>query len=393
MENIFGLNSETMVEMWLNNTQIYSNTLWYGVRFSGSATTGTRTGNTYMHKSLPVQSGMRGCTITSDGTVKYLKADDWTKYEDGTARDAALNTMVEIPYHSIQCEASGSDVEIRISPYLLPGFVEVKRQYVSAYEAYSDSGVLKSIKGVNPTVSIPRATFQANARQNGSMHWNMYTYQAHKAISWLFAVEYANRNSQAAFNSALTAEGYKQGGLGAGVTTGTSGGAYNFVPTGTTDALGNNTGVISYAATDRTVDVPRYRGIENPFGHVWKNVIDVIVTGTDNKVYLNKDYTTFATGAMDANYKLQSFKNYTSAGYPSQLINNTEADMFTSALGGSTATYYCDYMWTNAVDVDRTLLVGGGSGDGSGAGLFGLYSNVGVDSSYVDVGSRLTYLI
>lgn len=385
------LNSNSVIEMYLNGVQIYTNVLWYGVKFAGSATTGTRTGNIYMHKNLPVQSNMKGCTITADGEVKYLNATDWTKYEDGTSIDSTLNVMVEIPAHSILFVVDGSDVEIRMSPYYLPGFTPIRKQYVSAYEAYNDDSVLKSKKGVVPTVTTTRANFQTYARANGSVHWNMYTYEAHKAITWLFVVEYANRNCQAAYNSALTADGYHQGGLGDGVTTGTDGGAYSFVPTGTTDSLGNSSGIVAYQGTDRSYNVPRYRGIENPFGHVWKNVIDVVVSGTDNSVYLTTDYTLY--GDDKTKYKLQSFKEATSNNYVSQLTNNAAGDLFPSAITSSASTYYCDYHYTNPVTTDRTLLIGSRSVDGAGAGLFYLNSNNGLGLSYATVGSRLTYLV
>lgn len=388
------LNSNSTIEMYLNEVQIYTNTLWYGVKFTGDATTGTRTGNTLMHKNLPVQSNMKGCTITAEGVVKYLNPTDWTHYEDGTEIDSALNVMVEIPDHSIQFVAEGDSVEIRMSPYRLPGFEPVKLQYVSAYEAYNDNSVLKSKKGVNPTVSITRDNFQAYARANGNAHWNMYTYQAHKAITWLFVVEYANRNCQAAYNASLTAEGYHQGGLGEGVTTGTItvGGAtvYNYVPTGTTDSLGNNSGIVEYTTTtadetQRTVKVPRYRGIENPFGHIWKNVCDVKVSGTDNSVYLIKDIIT-------ESYELQSFKEVTTDGYVTQLANNNDGDLFPTAVGGSTSTYWCDYHYTNPVETERTLLAGGCSDLGARAGLFNLASAYELGISSATVGSRLVYM-
>ena len=385
------LNSNSTIEMYLNGVQIYTNALWYGVKFTGSATTGTRTGNSYMHKTLPVQSNMKGCTITSEGKVKYLNPLDWTHYEDGTVIDSTLNVMVEIPAHGMLFVASGDDVEIRISPYYLPGFVQVPKQYVSAYEAYNENSVLKSKKGVIPTVNTSRADFQTYARANGNEHWNMYTYQAHKAISWLFVVEYANRNCQADYNANLTDEGYHQGGLGAGVTTGINEGAYSFVPTGTTDALGNGSGIVSYQASAITVNVPRYRGIENPFGHVWKNVIDVIITGTDNSVYLTKDYLKF--GDDKSKYDLQSFKDLTTNNvYVSQLTNNNEGDLFASAAGGSASTYYCDYHWTNPVATDRTLLINGSSDGGASSGLFDLDSIGDLGYSDVYVGSRLTYI-
>lgn len=385
------LNSNSTIEFYLNGAQIYCNRLWYGVRFEGSSTTGIRTGNTQMHKDLPVQSGMKGCTITADGVVKYLNPTDWTKYEDNTAIDSTLNVMVEIPDHSMLFIAGADYVEIRISPYRLPGFVPVPKQYVSAYEAYIDNGVLKSKKGVNPSVSITRENFQAYARANGNEHWNMYTYQAHKAITWLFVVEYANRNSQAAYNASLTSEGYHQGGLGAGVTTGLDGDTYNYVTTGTTDSLGNSTGVVSFTGTNITVSVPRYRGIENPFGSLWKNVIDVIVTGTDNSVYLTKDYLKF--GDAKTKYDLQSFKMLTTTGvFVSQIANNNEGDLFATTGGGTDSTYYCDQHYTNPLTADRTLFIGGTSDSGANAGLFYLTSNAELGFSSVNIGSRLTYI-
>ena len=65
----------------------------------------------------------------------------------------------KISSDSILLVASGSDVEIRISPYRLPGFTPVKKQYVSAYETYSNGSKLQSIKGVTPTVNTTRETF------------------------------------------------------------------------------------------------------------------------------------------------------------------------------------------------------------------------------------------
>lgn len=383
------INSRVVVEMWLNNTQVYNGALWYGVKFTGSSATGTRTGNTYMHKNLPIQSQMKGCTVTTDGVVKYLNPTDWTKYEDGTARDASLNTMVEIPEHyRLFIAETSENVEVRISPYALPGYIQVKKQYVSAYEAYSDNSVLKSIKGYVPTVSIDRATMQTRARANGNEHWNMYTYEIHKALTWLFVVEYATRDSQKTVNAALTADGYRQGGLGPGCTTGTYDGTYAFMPAGTSDSLGNGSGEVTHTASTRKCN--RYRGVENPFGHIWKNVIDVIVTGTNNQVYLCQDFTKF--GNDKSTYTLQNYTNHTSDGWLKTLVNNSAGDLFCSAIGGSGTTDYCDYMWTNPLASDRTLLLGASSGHGGVAGWFCLASNDGLGGAASTVGTRITYI-
>lgn len=410
------------------------NELWYGVKFdlaNSSSPDGVRTGNMEMHRTLPIQSKMRGCTINNDNNVKkYLKADDWTKWEDGTviAQDSSQissEMMVEIPEHyRLLVATPDNTVEVRISEYNLPGYTKVEKKYIGAYEGMTSETLPNLLRSINntkykPKVSTTRNQFQAFARENSrTNNWNIYTYGAHRDLTWLFVVEYATLNSQKAFNANLTAEGYHQGGLGEGVTTGTvkinGADAWSFVPCGTTNSLGNGTGIIEYTHTNtnaeggstgtKTVNVPRYRGIENPFGHVWKNVIDVVIAGTDNSVYICKDYTKFGTfeggdnptaeQLIAAGYELQDFKESTiTSQYVKKLVNNNQADLFPAVVGNgaSATTYYCDYHWTNAVATPRTLLIGGSSGDGSAAGLFTLYSHGELGHSAASVGTRITF--
>lgn len=412
------------------------NELWYGVKFdlaNSSSPDGVRTGNMEMHRTLPIQSKMKGCTISNtDNVKKYLKANDWTKWEDGTtsSQDSSgvgVEAFVEIPEHyRLLIATPDNTVEIRMSEYNLPGYTKVEKKYIGAYEgsvnldSSSHNNLLRTqVRNTAPIISKTRTEFQTMARNNNrTNNWNIYTYDAHRDLTWLFVVEYATLNSQKAFNANLTAEGYHQGGLGDGVTSGTvtvNGAAtYSFVPCGTTNSLGNGTGIIEYTHTNtnaegtstgtKVVNVPRYRGIENPFGHVWKNVIDVVVAGTDNSVYICKDYTKFGTfeggtnptaeQLVAAGYELQDFKESTITNqYVKKLVNNNQADLFPTVVGNgaSATTYYCDYHWTRATATPRTLLIGGHSGLGSYAGLFYLYSSDGLDSSYAHVGTRITF--
>lgn len=410
--------------------------LWYGVKFdlaNSSSPDGVRTGNMEMHRTLPIQSKMRGCTISNtDNTKKYLKANDWTKWEDGTtsSQDSSgvgVEAFVEIPEHyRLLIATPDNTVEIRMSEYNLPGYTKVEKKYIGACEgsvnldSSSHNNLLRTqIRNAAPLVSKTRTELQTMARNdNRTNNWNIYTYDAHRDLTWLFVVEYATLNSQKAFNANLTAEGYHQGGLGEGVTSGTvtvnGATTYSFVPCGTTNSLGNGTGIIEYTHTNtnaegtstgtKVVNVPRYRGIENPFGHVWKNVIDVVVAGTDNSVYICKDYTKFGTfeggtnptaeQLIAAGYELQDFKESTITGqYVKKLVNNNQADLFPAIVGNgaSATTYYCDYHWTSATATPRTLLIGGGSGHGSNAGLFLLASSLGLDHSSASVGTRITF--
>lgn len=412
------------------------NELWYGVKFdlaNSSSPDGVRTGNMEMHRTLPIQSKMRGCTISNtDNVKKYLKANDWTKWEDGTtlsqdSSEVGVGAFVEIPEHyRLLIATPDNTVEIRMSEYNLPGYTKVEKKYIGAYEgsvnldSSSHNNLLRTqVHNTAPIVSKTRTKFQTMARNNNrTNNWNIYTYDAHRDLTWLFVVEYATLNSQKAFNANLTAEGYHQGGLGEGVTTGAvkvnGADTWSFVPCGTTNSLGNGTGIIEYTHTNtnaegastgtKVVNVPRYRGIENPFGNVWKNVIDVVVAGTDNSVYICKDYTKFSTfeggtnptaeQLIAAGYELQDFKESTiTSQYVKKLVNNNQADLFPTVVGNGAGatTYYCDCHWTSATATPRTLLVGGSSGNESNASLFSLHSYSELDSSSASVGTRITF--
>ena len=86
------------------------------------------------------------------------------------------------------------------------------------------------------------------------------TYGIQKELYWLFAVEYATLNSQAEFNAEKTVEGYRQGGLGNGVSNASDwsnfNGNYPFVPIGHTDALGNGSGEVLYTVSNGDIGQP-----------------------------------------------------------------------------------------------------------------------------------------
>lgn len=400
-------NGKSVQEMWLNGSQIYSaGDLWYGVRFSSSSPDGVRTGNMAYHKTLPVQSQFRGCGMSNGSIVGYLKSDDWTKYENNTNVDFnAVDIMVELPdaYYTV-VEHGDYDWEIRISTYAIPGYTKFDKQYVSAYEAYSDGTTLFSRKGQTPTVNKNRDAFLKEARKNRNNHYAMYTYNIHKFITWCFVVEYATLNSQKNVNNVLTVEGYHQGGLGNGVTSGTKKvngkDVWAFVPCGTTDSLFNGSGEVTYnytntdaegAETQASTKANRYRGIENPFGHVWKNCCDIIITGTTNKVYLTDNIENFGNDrSLFTDSGLTSFP--TTEQWVKRINNNAAADLFCQEGGGGSTTYFCDYYWTNANDHDRTLLLGAIAGYGSAAGLFNLASSNGLGAANGYVGTRLVYI-
>ena len=265
-----------------------------------------------------------------------------------------------------------------------------------------------------PVTQLSRTAFRTAARKRntGTKEWNCYLYEAHKTLFWLFVIEYATLNSQAAYNAELTAEGYRQGGLGAGVTTwdGTwsnFNGYYPFVPCGLTDTLGNQTGTVQYTAANddstitKTFDVPRYRGIENPFGHLWKwsDGINVRISPTaDNggddlsKVFTCSDPSKF----NDTNYDGYSHvgNEARKEGYVTQIIFGETGEIMPSVVGGGSTQYFCDYHYTNIPTKEtlRGVLFGGYASNGASAGLAFAYSNCTPSYANTNFGSRLCFL-
>lgn len=410
------LGDKNIVAAYLGDVNVFTN--YYGVSFpiEPQSTLLTRTGYMPWHKELPIHSKMKSCTITSDGTVKYLNATDRTKYEDGTDRDMTLNTMVEIPEFWYKCMRDDTTVYLNLYPAdpHIPEAEHVEKFYISAYEASNVDNVLKSINNgsITPVVNINRTTMQSRARANNSSttNWNMYTYRAHRILTVLYLVEYACTNSQKAFNAELTAEGYHQGGLGDGVTTGNikvnGVDTWSCVPCGSTDEHGNFTGITPVTvtstdaegtATQKTYSVPTYRGIENPFGHVWKNCIDTLVhfnaQTNKNDVYINTDLSTFgSTNISDYDYQCSTT---ITEGYKKKLVYNAAFDILPpidETFGGNATTYWCDYNWANNSTTDRLTLMGGCASNGALAGLLYVDSYGGLGNATALVGTRLIYI-
>lgn len=401
---------------------------WYGVSWSETSSNPdcTRIGNMDMHRSLPIQSMMKPFAFQTQSLYKDqfvpLK-ENFTEgmyghVNNGEAGQVSItvNIMVRIPefWYIDDYIPSSKTHNLKICPHAKPGWYHHKEAYVSAYELCEtslNSGKVCSTKGLIPLVSRTRETLRKAARNigfEGEAKWNIYTYEEHRAICHLFLVEYATRNSQKAVNTELTPEGFRQGGLGSGCTTGTAtiNGAqtWSFIPTGSSDSLGSGSGevTVTIQQTDSsgsntstiTRKCNRYRGIENPFGHIWKHTDDVIskYEAPYRTWYKSVKPDQFATNKNNSYKPLCSVDNI-NVGYKTEIKATPACDFFSmSVSGGSETTYWCDYNWDNTDTSEHCLLIGGRSGNGGTAGLFSLDSDSGVGLSYAYIGSRLTYL-
>ena len=411
----------------------------YGIEkdYTNSSPNCIRIGNLDLHRSLPIQSKMKGCLLDDDGNVvEYLSEDDWTT----ATRDGSKGqVMVEIPMHYRKFETKGTKYIVRLSEYPLSGYHQVPKMYISAYEASIErsSGKLCSVvnydidyRGGNnfsswdntyrsllgrPVTSINRTNFRSAARKRNESNtsWNCYLYHVHKALFWLYTVEYANLNSQADYNSELTSEGFRQGGLGAGVSNWTSSEwvKFNvyapFVPCGHTDSLGNRTGVVSYTAYNengseyKISNVPRYRGVENPFGHFFKIVDGINVrispteaNGGDNisKVFVCEDLPKL----NDTNYNDYKYvgNGARSSGFIEKIIFGEGGEIIPSLIGGSSTQFFCDFNNTNIPKTETLygMMVGGQAFGGANNGFSYINSVYVPSDSAVSIGSRLCFI-
>ena len=414
------------------------NTYAYGVAKAAGSTSPTfvRMGSMQLHKDLPIHNKIKGCTLADDGTVNHYFNSDWTANEDGTEiiKDGSDGmVMVEIPEFYIKY-ITGDSEGYMISEYPLEGYTKTEKVYVSAYEATVDrtdssAPKLASVMSMNvnfrggnnnsslddteksqlgkPASNISRASFRTYARNRGSINWNLYDMYTHNLIWILYTIEYASTNSQLAVNNTLTSTGYKQGGLGNGVTTvgysdwGNFNGYCPFVPCGTSDSLGNDSGEVSFTLPESwkegstvTVKVPRYRGIENPFGHIWKNADGVIFDikkdadgGTSDIMVCDKPF--YYSDSLNGQYT-NIGQLPRKEGYTSQVINRT---VYPTAVGASATTGLCDYFYTNVNSSSlRTCFLGGSASNSASAGLATVYSTyAAVSTAGTTNGSRLVY--
>lgn len=432
-----------------SNVDLYS----YGVEWDITVSSPilTRIGNPLLHKSLPIQSAYRGC-VANNGVVNYyLYPDDWAYKEDGSTPSVLDGTdgtvRVHTPKFYGKSGSNGNKRWVRISLVKLDdSWVEIPELLIDAYRNTVDNTVSATPKAVSvvntteafrgggnraqfdeyltteldtkdafrsdlgkPRTNVSRANMRTYATNAGS---ELLCYEYYKWIFyWNYVIEYANFNSQVAYNAELTSDGYRQGGLGPGVTnwsnfaTSWSGynGTYPITPCGYCNDIGNFTGIkdliipecTATNETDtvatKTFKVPRWRGFDNPFGDIWTNLDGVVIQRTAaneiSSVYTttNKEEFTDVIGSKTiAGYEVAQ------DGYIKEFDLGETAEIIpSSCTGASATTYICDYHSCNATSTELcTLVVGGCAYDGSGAGLGDFYSYYDVGGARSSVGFR-----
>lgn len=403
----------------------------YGVEWdtASSSPDGVRVGNIQLHRELPIQSKMRMCEVDRLGAVTAASVSGMVQRLDGSI-------MTEIPEHWYKLYTNGTKFRMMLSEIPLPGYNHIDKFYISTYEAcisrsegklwsenlyaYSDgNSSLNNLRGGDntsdwdgtyrsllkrPVTNLTRDQFRQAARKRGS-GWEMYTYGAHKTLFWLFAVEYATLNSQKPFNAQKDANGFSQGGLGEGSTQMTDWANFNntnpLIPCGYTNEFGNGSGEKAYVVknasggTHATLMANRYRGIENPFGHIWKYTDGANIQVTTGDAGLSILWTT----DDPSNFSDTSYTGYNKKGnicrtngYAKKMLLGEDGDIVATEIGGSSSTYWCDYYYTyTSANRIQVLLIGGSADIGQNSGLAYINTHDGSSAAAKYFGSRLCF--
>lgn len=426
-------------------TIVDNSSLWYGVRIDKDVSSSalTRRGNLEFHKTLPIQSRMRRAVVNDSGNVVYWLYSTNSALQDNGAPAKLDGTdgqvMTWIPNFYYKFSDDGRYQDIMFSDIALPEFQYFAGGWMGAFEASLNRINLKLASVVNnstdyrggnnnsawdgtyrsllgePVTNLSLTQFRTYARNRGA-NWNCQMYSLYKMLYWLYVCEYANLNSQLPFNGNPTVEGYKQGGLGDGITTLTDPkwSAFNsyhpVVNCGTTVGLGNKTGYVvynmpvEYNAVIKSVNIPSYRGIENPFGHILKWTDGLLckieaanMNSMDSKFYVCDNPVNYAD-TVTTNYIFIGLLPRNSE-YIKKILFGENGNILPLEVGSgaSSVLYFSDIFYTSlpangsAVST-RGVLFGGVADYGAGAGFASAYTYYTPSIAGGNIGSRLCYI-
>lgn len=379
---------------------------------------------------FPLFGGRKRCNVSADGTITaYYGDSNFT--EDGSNGDVMVyQPKFYYKFIPIRLEAitNSEGYHIRegewwVSSTQESGFklhplfkdengYEIDYVLLSAYEAslYDTSAgayitddaqvadfnadTVGSIANSKPisglSQNLTRANFEKLAKNKGA-GWHCDTIQSSMAQVMLMAIEFGQFDIQSA--------------LGLGVVNITDDSTKNCASlTGSTSSLGNASGqaasTIDYTGTTQTENgktAVSYRGLENPYGNIWKFEEGLAVYGNGSQrygvPYICDDYS----------FEENTFDGYTGAGFTIAGGNyikafgygNADMDWLFAAsdVTAQANSVVGDYAWGTANLIGyRMARLGAGWDSGLRAGPFCLHVNAAPSSRVRDLGGRNIYI-
>lgn len=417
--------------------QLTKETYAYGVVIDESIADPTleRIGNMEMAKAAVVNELAIQGTL-KDGYLRRFKKDNGLQYEDGTSSivdGSAGDVVTHMPdFYALVEEISATKHNIWVSPYPIPGFYKQRGFTIGSFKAAANNAAvfgapansLWSVMNADPIFRggnndptndadpkgflqkartlLSRTQFYAYAQARGA-DYGLMDWNAHNVLMLLFMTKYGTLNSQLPISGKVG--GYFAGGLGNGLTTlnGTDWSNYNgYYPVskiGETLSKGLLDGEMSYtipsfnAGGDLAVMLNSFMGIENPFGDLWEwiqgiNIWKQNVAEGDQYLALLYDINKY----KDDNTGYLSSKAITkSEGWLKSVILQDKFSLLPKDVGGSSSTYFSDYLYNNTSLGLRGLLRSGNARNGSNAGLAFASANNAPSNAYAYFGSRLGF--
>lgn len=320
--------------------------------------------------------------------------------------DTVLNTVPENMGYLSQLEVNSAISVANVHDYCRGGHNN------ATYDQYLETDRFRTLLG-KPIIRLTRTNMRTYCRKAGK---EILSYLQYKRIMyWLYVIEYANFNSQEAFNETLTKEGFRQGGLGMGVSTVVDNywNVYNghapLIPNGYTNEFGNRTNIKATTMVMPTVSggeptysttqyVPRWHGIENLFGDVQNTLDGVIISYSSTSKNSNEYSEVYATDDpllySDSDYsgmKLVGMELNGNFFVKEWNLGNT-GEIISRLSGGSKTQYKCDYCQTKKTGL-RLFLRGGSASSAEYGGLGSSDSNNYILDSYNKCGFRSSCII
>lgn len=252
----------------------------------------------------------------------------------------------------------------------------------------------KSISGLRKGLGT-KSNLEQMAQNRGS-GWHLETIKATSANQLLMIIELGTMNSQT--------------GIGQGIVSIPDNKAYNCSSlTGSTAELGNSTGqatetVNEIGGTETTNNVNgkvsvTYRGVENPYGNIFKHIQGVNVWGDGSmcggQPYVANNFT-FNESKNSDNYEGVGFTLPNANGYINAMgYGKEEYDwlLLPSEIGGTSALPVGDFFYVTSDLNDYRIVLGGGSWNyGSFDGSFFGRCGYNVGSRDRSAGGRLIYV-
>lgn len=383
--------------------------------------------------------GRKRCNVANDGTINAYYGDDGY-IEDGSNGQVMVYQPAfyyKVVPLKVDRNTTGIGYHIRKANYyvstrpkygfkLHPAFYdgngnEVDYILLSAYEgsmwdaseekyindsvdtsiAYAAGDLLCSVAGKKPISGLrngmgTKANYEAMSNNRGA-GWHLETIKATSANQLLMIIELGMMNTQT--------------GIGQGVVSITDNSSYNCSSlTGSTGSLGNGTGSAASTVNEKggveTTETASeevsvtYRGMENPWGNIWKHIQGVNIWGdgtmAGGQPFVCDDLSSFNESSHSGHYEGAGFCLANADGYINAMgYGNPDFDwlLMPSEIGGTSSLPVGDYLYrTTDLNGYRVALLGGVWVYGGGAGGFCWACDSGVGYRARFIGGRLLYV-